>query len=111
MEKTAFDPGSRRLCPDGNCIGLIGPDGRCKECGRSTDGKPALVGKVDGKVDDKVDDNDEVSADGEAAAAASEPKPAGAGAFDPNRKLCPDGNCTGVIGPDGTCRECGQRAE
>ncbi len=26
---------NRRLCPDGNCIGVIGPDGRCKECGRS----------------------------------------------------------------------------
>jgi hypothetical protein len=25
---------SRRLCGDGNCIGVIGPDGRCKECGR-----------------------------------------------------------------------------
>ncbi len=25
---------NRRLCPDGNCIGVIGPDGRCKECGR-----------------------------------------------------------------------------
>ena len=26
---------NRRLCPDGNCICVIGPDGRCKECGRS----------------------------------------------------------------------------
>ena len=25
---------NRRLCVDGNCIGVIGPDGRCKECGR-----------------------------------------------------------------------------
>ncbi len=25
---------NRRLCPDGSCIGVIGPDGRCKECGR-----------------------------------------------------------------------------
>lgn len=24
----------RRLCSDENCIGVIGPDGRCKECGR-----------------------------------------------------------------------------
>ena len=23
----------RQLCPDGACIGLIGPDGRCKVCG------------------------------------------------------------------------------
>ena len=25
----------RELCPDGACTGLIGPDGRCKVCGRS----------------------------------------------------------------------------
>ena len=23
----------RQLCPDGACIGVIGPDGRCGECG------------------------------------------------------------------------------
>jgi len=22
------------LCSDENCIGVIGPDGRCKECGK-----------------------------------------------------------------------------
>ena len=25
----------RELCPDGACIGLIGPDGRCKACGHA----------------------------------------------------------------------------
>jgi hypothetical protein len=30
----ASDWDSRRLCSDGSCIGVIGPDGRCKECGR-----------------------------------------------------------------------------
>lgn len=25
---------NRVLCSDGNCIGVIGPDGRCKECGK-----------------------------------------------------------------------------
>ena len=24
----------RQLCPDGGCIGVIGPDGTCKTCGR-----------------------------------------------------------------------------
>jgi len=29
------DPFSDRiLCSDGTCIGVIGPDGRCKECGK-----------------------------------------------------------------------------
>jgi hypothetical protein len=26
---------NRRLCPDGNCIGIIGPEGRCVICGRA----------------------------------------------------------------------------
>ena len=25
---------NRTLCPDESCIGVIGPDGRCKECGK-----------------------------------------------------------------------------
>jgi hypothetical protein len=29
----SFDP-SRRLCSDGNCIGLIGTDGNCNVCGK-----------------------------------------------------------------------------
>jgi hypothetical protein len=28
----------RVLCSDGNCIGIIGPDGRCKECGKPEKG-------------------------------------------------------------------------
>ena len=30
----AFDD-DRALCPDGACIGVLGSDGKCKECGRS----------------------------------------------------------------------------
>ena len=26
---------NRRLCPDGNCIGILGADGRCVICGKS----------------------------------------------------------------------------
>ena len=29
----SFDP-ARRLCSDGNCIGLIGADGNCNVCGQ-----------------------------------------------------------------------------
>ncbi len=28
----------RVLCSDGNCIGVIGPDGRCNECGKPLEG-------------------------------------------------------------------------
>ena len=37
-----FDP-KRRLCPDGSCIGVIGPDGRCSVCGRTGDGRPRVL--------------------------------------------------------------------
>jgi hypothetical protein len=30
----ASDWGERTLCSDESCIGVIGPDGRCKECGK-----------------------------------------------------------------------------
>jgi hypothetical protein len=25
---------TRKLCPDGACIGVVGKDGRCRECGK-----------------------------------------------------------------------------
>jgi hypothetical protein len=80
----------RQLCPDGGCIGVIGADGRCKECGRGADG--ALV------------------ADEAPVSVADEPLAAEAGAIDPDfddRRLCPDGNCIGLVGDDGHCRICG----
>ena len=34
VDDAAAEWADRRLCSDGNCIGVIGPDGRCKECGK-----------------------------------------------------------------------------
>jgi hypothetical protein len=34
----------RQLCPEGNCIGLLGEDGRCKVCG--TVGSAAKPGSI-----------------------------------------------------------------
>jgi len=31
-------------------------------------------------------------------------------AFDPKRRLCPDGSCVGIIGSDGRCSVCGRSA-
>lgn len=28
----------RQLCPDGNCVGVLGSDGRCKVCGKAAEG-------------------------------------------------------------------------
>jgi hypothetical protein len=100
MEETKFDPKRRRLCPDGACIGLIGADGRCNECGRAADGSAsaATSSSASAAPDDEP-----------APVRASEPLPEGG--FDPKRRLCDDGGCTGVVGADGVCRECGRRAE
>lgn len=103
---------NRVLCIDGNCIGVIGTDGRCKECG-----KP-YKGELPFSSTESVSD-DQIQAD------ESEPGPANdsdGGTTEPvaqtrsenddldweNRKLCSDGNCIGVIGPDGNCKECGK---
>jgi hypothetical protein len=72
----------RELCPDGGCVGLIGPDGHCKVCGRPRD----LV---------------------DAAPYRSEPAEVTDLDLD-SRELCSDGACTGVIGDDGRCRTCGR---
>ncbi len=82
-----FDPTKRRLCPDETCIGLLaqeqGGDDRCRVCGRRPGEEPMAAAVVEA---------DEGSS------------------FASGRKLCPDGSCIGVIGPDGRCKECG-RAE
>jgi hypothetical protein len=89
----SFDPGRRRLCPDGSCIGLLDDAGRCKVCGRVGGAGPAIG------VPEQPEERSE--------AAAPENDAPG---FDPSRRLCPDGACVGVLGPDGRCKVCG-RAE
>jgi hypothetical protein len=103
MTDTSFDP-KRRLCPDGSCIGVIGADGRCPVCGRRASGKPdmALVSDSASATDDGDDDAHLAAPAGDA--------PAGTDGFDPNRRLCEDGSCVGVIGADGRCSVCGREA-
>lgn len=105
----SFDARARRLCPDGACVGLIGPDGHCRVCGeadpdaRNGLGPEAFAG---GCAQDQEDDGIDDGADSDAASHA----PIVEGGFDPNRRLCPDGACLGVVGPGGACNVCGQRA-
>jgi hypothetical protein len=84
-EEAAFDP-HRQLCPDGSCVGVLGPDGLCSVCGRP----------------------EGASADSEAELPA---EPAGSGGFDPARRLCDDGTCVGLVGADGVCGTCGRKSE
>jgi hypothetical protein len=99
-----YDPTRRRLCPDGACVGLLDESDRCKVCGRVDPTAPVVA--LDGAPTEAPDDADEAEELAAAAADASD-----AGAFDTNRRLCPDGACVGVIGPDGRCGECGRTAE
>ena len=86
---------NRVLCSDESCIGVIGPDGRCKECGIPSKESPAE--QIDTAQSDSApqEDLDE------------RPAPQFDGDWE-NRTLCSDGSCIGVIGPDGRCKECGK---
>jgi hypothetical protein len=91
-----FDPTSRKLCPDGACVGVIKADGVCSVCGRT---------EAQAAAGEEADASDEAPGEGPEAQAA------GAGGFDTKRRLCDDGACVGVVGDDGVCRVCGRRAE
>lgn len=126
----------RQLCPDGACIGVIGPDGTCKTCGRAApnwgdERKRGLIEPEDqndededeGDIDDDDADDDadddegEIAGDGDGTdgnaaddRAASDQGPTARGDWTA-RRLCPDGGCIGVIGIDGRCKVCGRTAE
>ena len=77
MSEDDLDLENRQLCPDGSCTGVIGDDGRCKECGRSVAGEQVAAVLPGPSVDDGGDDFD-------------------------SRQLCSDGNCTGQPKFEGT---------
>ena len=89
---------NRTLCSDESCIGVIGSDGRCKECGKPHKEPPAEemdTAPIDSASQENLDE---------------QPAPRFDGAWE-NRTLCSDESCIGVIGPDGRCKECGQPYE
>ena len=92
---------NRTLCSDESCIGVIGPDGRCKECGLPYEGEFTPT-EYDGEVTDAEED----MADVEAEFPDEDPPDSGDTEWE-NRTLCSDESCIGVIGPDGRCKECG----
>jgi hypothetical protein len=128
----------RLLCSDGNCIGIIGPDGRCKECGQSYEGTLPANWQATGEADRPVGADGAANTDAEtlpddtrqtvssesgtvATAPIENEQDAQIGGVDDEggaapdywqqRRLCPDGNCIGVIGHDGRCKECGKPYE
>jgi len=93
---------NRILCSDESCIGVIGPDGRCKECGKpykesqAPDKEPQTAevqtAPIESGAGDEIDRG----------------KPPAKGDDWENRILCSDESCIGVIGADGRCKECGK---
>ncbi len=107
----------RVLCSDEACIGIIGPDGKCKECGMPYEGElpdhfdqpvgdegvsvpSSTIEPVSSGETDEVDEDD----------AADETEVGSDNSDDEweQRTLCSDESCIGVIGPDGLCKECGK---
>jgi len=87
----------RILCSEESCIGTIGPNGKCRECGKPYEGElPAEHGES-----------------GEQTVAVEEQKPVSSTTDTDSddwdkRVLCSDESCIGIIGPDGKCKECGK---
>jgi len=86
MVEDELDLESRQLCPDGNCTGVLGDDGRCKVCGAGEGMRQDLSADTTSADWKGTPDEDE---------------------FD-SRRLCSDGNCTGLLDADGRCKVCGK---
>lgn len=94
----------RTLCRDESCIGVVGPDGRCKECGLIyAEGDPKPADATGEKALEEVDPPKEAPEEFDAHAESSDDDMAWE-----NRVLCSNESCIGVIGPDGRCKECGK---
>jgi hypothetical protein len=107
-EDTSWD--QRRLCPDGGCVGVVGPGGACTTCGKVD--PEARIGAAEASeasgAGDVGDDDDDVAGDDDSddpssAATAAEP-----GDEWQRRRLCEDGACIGLV-IDGRCNTCGTK--
>ncbi|MGD9247608.1 MAG: hypothetical protein PVI60_06615 [Desulfobacteraceae bacterium] len=105
---------SRVLCSDESCIGTIGADGCCRECGKPYEGElpkgfdvPEGDGTASGagpKEDDThnaIDENNGVEDDADEEAVSDDEWM--------RRILCSDESCIGVVDEEtGCCKECGK---
>jgi len=100
---------NRILCSDDSCIGVIGPDGHCKECGKKYEGTRPETIVADTESRSEGEDELRADADMDAQPSVDTALQEETEADDwVSRQLCSDGNCIGVIGPDGRCKECGK---
>jgi hypothetical protein len=102
---------SRTLCIDESCIGVIGPDGRCKECGKAYDSDQKESSLPEPELaepgpDEEFSEDEEFAEDEEFTE--DEDSESKEDIDWESRILCSDESCIGVIGPDGRCKECGK---
>lgn len=97
-DEEIFSDEDRQLCADGACTGLIGDDGKCKVCRR-----PA--GLAGGPGDPS---SPEAPSEAPAHFRGEDQDAEAIEGFDPGRRLCSDGACTGVLDSSGKCKECGK---
>ena len=114
-EEGGFDE-ERQLCSDGGCLGIV-VDGTCNVCGLASVASPRESGSGHPGNASVTSPRDPGSGHPGASAGASggDAMVAEGGhvdeAFDgEERQLCPDGACTGLVGSDGKCKECGRSA-
>jgi hypothetical protein len=106
MNETKFDLKKRVLCSDDACIGLVGPDGRCKVCGTAYTGdEPLPANQGDSEV---TPYGATLKANQDAAAIPAEEERSSADDDVDERICCPDELCVGIIGKDGKCGICGK---
>jgi hypothetical protein len=99
-QDTTFDP-NRRLCPDGNCVGVIGRDGKCSICATvDPDWRESSVPEQEAVSQETVEASDQFPP------AMDQVDQGDESDFDPGRRLCSDGSCIGVIDSDNCCTVC-----
>ena len=84
-----LDLENREPCPDGRCVGVIGLEGRCGECGASHLASPAGAPSHEAPPAGPADEADLEPVDLD------------------SRVPCSNDLCVGIIGTDGRCGTCG----
>ena len=92
------DWGKRILCSDESCIGTIGSDGKCRECGKHYEGELPAEHSISGGKTVATEEQEQVAAKIDIDSDDDWEK----------RVLCSDESCIGTIREDGRCRECGK---
>ncbi len=102
---------NRVLCSDESCIGVIGTDGRCNECGKIYEGHENTFDNESQQATTESKPEPDTETDTDSLEAIEEKEETIKTDIDSeweNRVLCSDESCIGVIGTDGHCKECGK---